>query len=327
MKTGNKELYNNDEIMSKRYLCWFIVLIGGLLVSCDSDKVDELKFDVTVRNNLQEVYVGDEVIFDFGGNPDYIVFYSGENGKKYANKDRLNVEVESMSLSYTIKQQYTNAAYQNRETMQICISTDFNGVYTAEAIEKATWTKISGTEDGRFMVPVCSGKSSETVLDEGDLSAYKDKKFYLAFRYQTPAVLDLEYNQPRVDVEPLALMKKVDGGTVVMNNPSKEFGFNYVFVKGNSQNNFSANDSRLLFQPQNTWKVEVDVWAISQQLDVTAVSPDQGEPIKSLDMKSPSYSYRYNTPGEYIVTFVALNANMWNSESMVREMKIIVKEK
>ena len=44
-------------------------------------------------------------------------------------------------------------------------------------------------------------------------------------------------------------------------------------------------------------------------------------------MKSPSYSYRYTSPGEYTVTFVALNANMWNTRSRVKEIKIVVKEK
>lgn len=313
--------------MSKRYLYLLsVVLVGSMLTSCEPDKVDSLDFDVTIRRDVKEIYVGDEVIFDFTGNPDYIVFYSGEDGKKYVNRNRLKADVESMSLSYTIKQQYTDVAYQNREILTICVSTDFDGVYTAEAINKASWTKLSG-EENLLKVPTCSGKNSETVTDEGDLSEYKDKKFYLAFHYQTPAIPGLDYSQPRIDVEPMALTKNIDGEIVTMRDPLKDFGFNYVFVKGNSQQNFSANNSRLLFQPQKTWYVEVDVWAISQPMDISAVSPDQGEPIKSLDMKPSSYSYRYNIPGEYTITFVALNANKWNSESCVREMKIVVKEK
>lgn len=311
----------------KYYLGTLLALVGGLFASCNPDKVDSLDFDVTLRNDVQEIYAGDEIIFDFSGNPDYIVFYSGEDGSKYANKDRLKVDVESMSLAYTIKQQYTEVAYQNRAIMEIYLSEDFNGAYTADGIAKATWIKLSGTEEGQLKVPTCPNTRVETVSDEADFSLYKQQKFYLAFHYQTPEVPGIEKSQPRVDVQPLTLTKKVEGSTITMSNPAKEFGFNYIFLKGKSQNNFSADDSKLLFQPQNTIDAEVDVWAISQQIDAASVAPDQGEPIKSLDMKSPSYSYRYTTPGEYTVTFVALNANQWNSKDTVREMKIIVKEK
>lgn len=64
--------------MNKRFLYSLLLMAGGLFVSCDPDKVDDIDFDVNLRNNAQEVYVGDEVVFDFSGNPDYIVFYSGE---------------------------------------------------------------------------------------------------------------------------------------------------------------------------------------------------------------------------------------------------------
>ncbi|SCH80313.1 DUF5017 domain-containing protein [uncultured Bacteroides sp.] len=313
--------------MNRILLFLFLILNLVIVASCNPDQVGDLYFDATIRNAAQEIYVGDEVIFDFSGNPDYLVFYSGEEGKKYAYKDRLKVDVESVSLSYTIGQQYTDDAYQNRETMEIYISTDFGGDYSVKGIENATWQKLSGIDEGALKVPVCSETREEKVSDEGDLSAFKDQNFYLAFRYQTPAVPNLEKSQPKINIEPISLMKKAGETTTVMNNPQKEFGFSYVFVEGKSQNNFSTNDSRLLFQPQNTTGVAVDVWAISQSIDVTAVSPDQGEPITALNMRASSYTYRYNTPGEYTVTFVARNANLWNSESVVKELKVIVKEK
>lgn len=310
---------------------YFKILLGlvaiYLFASCNPDKVDSLDFDVAVRNDVREIFVGDEVVFDFFGNPSYIVFYSGEDGKKYINKDRLKVDVESMSLSYMIKQQYTEVDYQNRAIMEIYLSKDFDGIYTADGIAKANWIKLSGMGEGQLKVPTCLGVRDEIVSDEADFSLYKDEKFYLAFRYLTPEVPGIEKGQPRVDIQPLTLTKKVEGSIVTITNPAKDFGFNYVFLKGKSKNNFSADDSKLLFQPQNTIDTEVDVWAISQQIDAALVAPDQGEPIKSLDMKSPSYSYRYTSPGEYTVTFVALNANMWNTRSRVKEIKIVVKEK
>ena len=102
-----------------------LLLVGGFFASCDADSVDSIDFGVNLRNEQQEIYVGDEVTFDFDGNPDYIVFYSGEDGHKYANKDRLKVDVESMSLSYTMKQVYTKPSYQNRANMHIYVSEVF----------------------------------------------------------------------------------------------------------------------------------------------------------------------------------------------------------
>lgn len=308
--------------MKKINIYVWLLLVGSLFVSCDADGVDRIEFDVNLRNGQQEIYVGDEVIFDFGGNPDYIVFYSGENGRKYANKDRLKVDVESMTLSYTMKQQYTKPSYQDRANMHIYVSEDFRGLCTAEGIEQATWTELSG--EGGWKVPICLAPStSETVTYKGDLAAYMDKKFYLAFQYETP--VSEEY-QPRFDIEPLTLTKMTEGQEVEMTNPEKEFGFTYVFPKGKPVGNYNASATRLLFQPSsdNTGRA-AEIWAISKQLDPSAVSPDEGTPIKSLDTTAPSYTYKYMNPGEYVVTFVARNANMWNVESVVREIKITVK--
>lgn len=307
--------------MKKINIYVWLLLVGNLFASCDADSVDGIDFDVNLRNEQQEIYVGDEVTFDFAGNPDYIVFYSGEEGCKYANRNRLNVEVESMSLSYTMKQVYTRPSYQNRANMHIYVSEDFKGLCTAEGIENATWTELSG--EGGWKVPTCPNVTTETVTDNGDLSGYMNKKFYLAFQYETPAS---EEYQPRFDIEPLTLTKMVEGQEIKMTNPEKEFGFTYVFPKGKPAGNYNPSATRLLFQPSSdNTGLPAEIWAISQQLDPSAVSPDEGIPIKSLDTTAPSYTYKYMAPGEYVVTFVARNANMWNVESVVREIKITVK--
>jgi hypothetical protein len=126
----------------------------------------------------------------------------------------------------------------------------------------------------------------------------------------------------------LTLTKTVEGQEIKMTNPEKEFGFTYVFPKGKPAGNYNPSATRLLFQPSaDNTGLPAEIWAISKQLDPSAVSPDEGTPIKSLDMTASSYTYKYMTPGEYIVTFVARNANMWNVESAVREIKITVKER
>lgn len=55
--------------MNKRFL-YSLLLAGALLVSCNQDKVEDVEFDVALRNDMQEIYAGDEITFDFSGNPD-----------------------------------------------------------------------------------------------------------------------------------------------------------------------------------------------------------------------------------------------------------------
>lgn len=308
-------------------IIYSFLIAGGLLSSCTFDKVDDVKLNVKIDMETQEIYAGDEVRFHIDGNPDYIVFYSGEAGHIYANRERVKADIESMTLSYTIKQQYTETYYQNREVMGIWISEDFNGSYTPEDVKNATWTKLSGTGEGMLKVPTCPDVRQETVSEEVDFSAYKDKKFYLALSYQTPLVEGAEKGQPRVDVKPFKLDKIIDGGLSTMGRPSTDFGFNYVALNGNSSGNFRADESMLLYQPGKAFTKEFDIWAISQLIDPSSVSPDKGEPIKALDMGTDSYVYTYKTPGEYTATFEARNANMWNSDVTVKEIKVIVKER
>lgn len=315
--------------MNKNILYVLSILVGGLLASCDADKVDGVDFDVTVRNNVEEIYAGDEVTFDFTGDPNYVIFYSGEAGNQYAYSNRLRVdEIESMKLSCTILQQYTQVFFRDRETLQVYVSTDFSGEYTPAGIAGATWMKISGAgEAGKLKVPICHGTGSETVSSEVDLSAYKEQEFYLAFQYYVPLCLDVLNAMPRIDVVPLSLDRQVAGEKISNFDPALELGFRFTATKGDLNAKYGLVDnSRLLFQPGVTG-IELETWAISKKIDPFITVPDQGTPIKSLDMMFPSYKHRYENPGEYTVTFVARNANAWNTESVVKEIKIIVKAK
>ena len=60
--------------MKKIYFYSLLMMTGAWLSSCDADGVDSVDFGVTLSNDAQEIFVGDPVIFDFSGNPDYIIF-------------------------------------------------------------------------------------------------------------------------------------------------------------------------------------------------------------------------------------------------------------
>ena len=61
----------------------FAVLTTGCRKNLDD--VDDVHFDVSLE--AETFKVGEPVRFHFSGNPDFIIFYSGEKGNDYAYKD------------------------------------------------------------------------------------------------------------------------------------------------------------------------------------------------------------------------------------------------
>lgn len=69
-----------------------IAIIATLLcmVSC-SEVLEDISFDAKPSGkNIYEV--GNEITFNFDGNPDYITFYSGEEGRMYEYAGQINDE-------------------------------------------------------------------------------------------------------------------------------------------------------------------------------------------------------------------------------------------
>lgn len=321
----------------KHIQLYIILLLGSFISSCDRDSVESIDFNVTIQNDMDKIYAGDEITFNFNGNPDYIAFYSGDIDNNYANKDRTEVTLESLGISCTIKQQYTDQEYRGKEILMIYISEDFSGNYTAEEINKATWTKISGNGYNQIAVPTTVNSSTEEVNGQMDLSEYKDKNFYVAFMYNAPKRNNIPTSDgngrymaaPRIDVNPLNITKETEDGQIItMSNAMTEWGFSIVYENSEQQGTYQVNDTGLLFQPQKGKEHtddDVIVWMVSQLISPSSVSPDRGTAIKSVEAALPSFSYQYNNPGEYTATFIATNANLWNSKQIVKQVKFTVK--
>lgn len=127
---------------SKLYIVFIMVTM--FLTGCNPDNVDNVTFDVSIADCTNQIHTGREVTFLFEGNPDYITFYSGENGNSYANKDRTTVTLNSLTLEASFKQQYTDKEYYNKELIHVYISEDFSGNYTVEGIKIVIGQKFQG---------------------------------------------------------------------------------------------------------------------------------------------------------------------------------------
>ena len=242
---------------SKLYIVFIMVTM--FLTGCNPDNVDNVTFDVSIADCTNQIHTGREVTFLFEGNPDYITFYSGENGNSYANKDRTTVTLNSLTLEASFKQQYTDKEYYNKELIHVYISEDFSGNYTVEGIKNSHWTKISGQEAGQLIVPAPPTSSSVTTESTYNLAKYADKNFYVAFEYNAPKREEVpesdgngKYVQaPRIDVQSLVLKKETaDGQQVAMSNTATDWGFQIVYENSEQKGSYLVNDESLLFQPQ-----------------------------------------------------------------------------
>lgn len=310
-----------------------IVLLTVGLAGCDPDSVDSVDFGVSIENTT--IHVGDAVNFVFDGNPDYIVFYPGTDSCNYANHERTSTQLDSLWLSCKIDQVYTDlTSYKEDTIMHAFISTDFTGEQTPEAIAAATWIDISGYGENQLNMPVATTNPTiPTIHTDMDLTDYLEKDFFIGFRYLAGPNNNASssYGKPRVYIDSLTLHKRELSKYVIkMDDAINEWGFSTVRVKVAKENNtnYVIATNRLTFFPDaSTEKTkDVEVWMVSQKVTPTKVDPDRGIAIKSTNAKLASYQYTYDTPGTYTATFIATNANMWDSSRVLREVTVTVLE-
>lgn len=89
-------------------------------------------FDVSLE--AETFKVGEPVRFHFSGNPDFIIFYSGEKGNDYAYKDTDRITDSEMTFSFSTTTTSGTAGNPNPSRVPVCYSTDFSGEYTEEAV-------------------------------------------------------------------------------------------------------------------------------------------------------------------------------------------------
>src|SRR5690606_1648664 len=65
-------------------------------------------------------------------------------------------------------------------------------------------------------------------------------------------------------------------------------------------------------------------WVITKALNLAAINPDKGVPIKTLTGTAEPLYHIYTEPGEYVVTFVAKNQNIYGEQEVVREIHLTI---
>lgn len=263
-----------------------LLLVG--LVSCMEDEAPSVELNVALDKQVYQV--GEPVTFKLGGNPDNIVFYSGEVGHNYAYKERYHADGDLL-VKFNSWVRYGDI-YHN---LKFLVSSDFSGIYDKENVEAATWIDLS--DKFRFSVGDDQTPSGEVNLKEY-IGAAEDAKLFVAFRYEDEQKarqnnwiirsITLDCVSTEGVRSNLATMPTMGWKVVDFENPAVTWN-----VSSTSQILIDGGTN----QPRN-----VD-WVISQAFDARKTTPDTGVALKNISTTMDEYKYVYTKPGTYEVVF------------------------
>ncbi|WP_303011642.1 DUF5017 domain-containing protein [uncultured Bacteroides sp.] len=292
-----------------------IILYSSLLLigfaSCMDDDAPSAALNVSL--DKVEYRVGETVTFKFDGNPDNIVFYSGENGHNYAMKDRLYADNDLM-VDFVLYTDQVTAVHPN---FQVKVSNDFNGIYDVENVNAATWVDIS--DQYTFPTTVKLNTSSGIQNLKSYAGERDDAKLYIAFRYfdlgepQTNRWVVRSINVDKISPE------GVKTGLAVMSTA----GWREVSISG-APTVWSISTAQLLSAGKKGQ--ENDDWVITKGFDVKTSVPDTGVALKNISTKMNEYQYVYTKPGTYKAVFATSSEWYSGTKRSLTEVIVEVKE-
>lgn len=297
----------------------------GLAACNEEEKVATPDFAAATAGTVFKA--GQPVEFALAGNPDFIVFYSGEPGNAYDYRNRDRIEKAETTLSFMTQTKAGKKGNANPANAPIYYSTDFDGTYTEEALDRATWTDLSE----KFLLPTDTEQSVPAgTLYIDDLFPEDGSPIYLLYDYRV-AQYTGSNGRTQVDIMNFNINGITPAGTTTLYN-LKNAGFQFVFDAGYRENNAKqepdVSASRIMLRTDYQAASDMRIRAVSGPLhrpDDVNSGPDGGVGIKAVaDPTMTSYHHTYDKPGEYTVTFVASNSNVYGRRDVVRELRITV---
>lgn len=306
-----------------------LLCVAMLLVACAKVEVSAPDFDVIAER--ENVALGEDVTFRFSGDPDQIAFYSGELLSDYAFHEGRILRTSSLMTSFSTNVRYGAQA----DLLSVWLSTDYNGGGTIEDIRSATW---SDALTKNFIIAPQS-QNSNAVADaifsgSQDLmqAAIDDKPIYLGFRYKKKPVAEVGAGRNWY-IRDIKVEAGSDlGMTTVVNGAAMRLVYDENFTTDDpAVKNSEINAAGVLIMkaPDVLGHLNTETWAITPAISVSEadLGPDRPIAIKGFqNLKAEEFRYNYSTPGTYIATFVATNANIYGEERTVKQVTIIVTE-
>lgn len=263
-----------------------LLLVG--LAACMEDEAPSVKLNVALDKQVYQV--GEPVTFKLNGNPDNIVFYSGEVGHNYAYKERYHADGDLL-VKFNSWVRYGDI-YHN---LKFLVSSDFSGIYDKENVEAATWIDLS--DKFRFSVGDDQTPSGEVNLKEY-VGAAEDARLFVAFRYED----EQKARQNNWIIRSIALDCVSAEGVRSSLATMPTMGWKVVDFENPAVTWNVSSTSQILIDGGTNQPRNVD-WVISQAFDVRKTTPDTGVALKNISTTMDEYQYVYTKPGTYEVVF------------------------
>lgn len=285
----------------------------SIFAACAKEKVGKQDFEISTSSLTYKA--GDSVKFRISGNPDNLMFYSGEDGHKYEFRKRdsadndLQIEFKSF-VSFAL-------IYQN---LQLLVSNDFNGKADTPSVKAATWTDIS---DKAVFSAGKDSVSSGIISLKPYVNAQKPSApIYVAFRYtdyKKPqgqnrwVIRTFSANNiaPDGTITPMAVMSTGGWARVDFKNPA------FVWSIGTAQ----------LLMPSSSAAQAADDnedWVISKGFNPTYIKQDAGIALKNISTTLPEYGYVFTQPGTYKVVFEGSAVRYNGEQRTTREVTLTI---
>ncbi len=323
----------------KRHIFLSTIMAALLCVACDDMDLTTPALTVSVdTGNAVEVEgdmlpvfkKGTQVKFLINADADMITFYSGEPGMMYKNKDRTQIQ----GLPYMQFNAQTEGTVLSQNYLTVLLSSDFKGftkdsLTDAGNIKNATWTDI--TEQCNLPTAI-----TEITTPKIDLSAYAGSPLYVAFRYTRPAN---KSSWIRYQIKKFTVFNDADGTSYPILNTGNAGWTAFDFLAPQGTDPYLANgggNSNRVWDFRNAssddriyigYNCDIDNndWAITAPIDLTSISPDLGQGIKSYsDDRVTEFQYLYNTTGTFTVSFLAINSQYSDKKEIIKEVVIKV---
>lgn len=328
--------------MNKSILYFSVISfsVSAVLPACtQKDILYEADFNVTLASE-NTYYAGDPVVFNFDGNVDNILFFSGESGHEYQYRDRYSItidKIQSAKLEMQIRPRY------GKGSMQIWYSSTFTGLNGSDGeADRATlaqmesgmsgWTSLYASAEDE---PNLSNESVEPISVTKDITDALDN-FSIAFLWNHDSE-EIQTEAQRHYWVDGSISIVADGFGTITTDLS-DLGMTSVMMNeeldpyyknaGNGSIRFdTAHD--ITFQGINPVSsggpsYPLKGWVVTTPQMLNAVANDTGTIVKNLQNYMTTYSYTWSEPGTYHVVFVGRNYNYVGSSELVKELTVTI---
>lgn len=290
-----------------------IILIFSIAIyfsSCDNTIVVEPNA-AFIPDSL-EFTAGSEIVFRYSGDCDYVTFWSGEEGKVFENRHRIEVTVDSAYFQFNNFTAFGNV--NQPRPISLFISNSFKGNYSELGIYDitTTWDTITPANTPNVATSLVATPSGKI-----DITKYKDTPFFIAFKFVSDSMSGTARQVRIRDFEINAYTK----AGLIKSNILSSFGFRPVNIKGPG----SWTQTAVQMDIRGTAQKWEEDWFITKEISLNRVNSDIGIAIKTLADNMADFRYIYSKPGVYNATLEIVNSRYGESKVVYQNITFTVK--